>query len=107
VKIAYFDCFSGISGDMCLGALISAGVDFDLLKEELAKMPVKGYDFALAKRKKNGIPVPTFLWITGTDQPERHLADILQIIDGSACRMQLGKKQGCFYPPGSSRGCHP
>jgi hypothetical protein len=84
VKIAYFDCFSGISGDMCLGALISAGVDFDLLKEELAKMPVKGYDLRWQKEKRNGIACANiFVDLLETDQPERHLADILQIIDGS------------------------
>jgi hypothetical protein len=38
MKIAYFDCFSGISGDMCLGALVSAGVDFEHLKEELSRL---------------------------------------------------------------------
>jgi hypothetical protein len=38
MKIAYFDCFSGISGDMVLGALIDAGLEPALLQEELAKL---------------------------------------------------------------------
>jgi len=38
MKIAYFDCFSGISGDMTLGAMVDVGVDPELLKSELAKL---------------------------------------------------------------------
>ena len=44
LKIAYFDCFSGISGDMCLGALVDAGVPLKILAEELKKIPVTGYE---------------------------------------------------------------
>ena len=36
MKIAYFDCFAGASGDMILGALVDAGLDPDLLNRELA-----------------------------------------------------------------------
>ena len=41
MKIAYFDCFSGISGDMVLGALVDAGLDLDSLRNELAKLNLK------------------------------------------------------------------
>ena len=43
MSIAYFDCFSGISGDMILGALVDAGMDFEVLNTELKKLPVDGY----------------------------------------------------------------
>jgi uncharacterized protein (TIGR00299 family) protein len=43
MRIAYFDCFSGISGDMCLGALVDAGVSIKELKKELEKISVRGY----------------------------------------------------------------
>ena len=43
MAIAYFDCFSGISGDMILGALVDAGLDLEILKEELKKLPVDDY----------------------------------------------------------------
>jgi uncharacterized protein (DUF111 family) len=42
MRLAYFDCFAGISGDMTLGALVDAGVDVALLREELTKLPVSG-----------------------------------------------------------------
>jgi len=43
MKIAYLDCFSGISGDMFLGALLDAGLSFDQLKEGISRLPLTGY----------------------------------------------------------------
>lgn len=84
MKIAYFDCFSGISGDMCLGALAGAGVSFDLLREELTKLPVEGYALRQEKVKRNGIgAIDVFVDLLEMNQPERCLADIREIIDGS------------------------
>ena len=84
MKIAYFDCFSGISGDMCLGALVSAGVDFDHLKEELSRLPVGGYDLSWEKVRRNGIAaVSVRVKLLEVNQPERRLADIIRIIDSS------------------------
>lgn len=54
-KSAYFDCFSGISGDMCLGALIDAGADIDIIKNELAKLPVSSYSISHSKVIRSGI----------------------------------------------------
>ena len=55
MKIAYFDCFSGISGDMCLGALVDAGVSMKKLLRELEKIPLKGYEVRVRKVKRAGI----------------------------------------------------
>jgi uncharacterized protein (TIGR00299 family) protein len=55
LKIAYLDCFSGISGDMCLGALVGAGVSPKKLLRELKKLPVKGYQIRISKVKRAGI----------------------------------------------------
>jgi len=43
MRIAYFDCFSGISGDMTLGALLDLGFPESSLREGLAALPVGGY----------------------------------------------------------------
>ena len=53
MKIAYFDCFSGISGDMCLGALIDAGVSIKDLDRELKKIPVRGFRLITKKVKRS------------------------------------------------------
>ena len=55
MKILYYDCFSGISGDMNLGALIDAGVDKDYLTFELSKLNMNGYEINIKKDVKNGI----------------------------------------------------
>lgn len=54
MKIAYFDCSSGISGDMCLGALIDAGVPAAKLENELRKIPIKGYKLKVKRVKRSG-----------------------------------------------------
>jgi pyridinium-3,5-bisthiocarboxylic acid mononucleotide nickel chelatase len=55
MKIAYFDCFSGISGDMCLGALVDAGVPLKHIERELKKIPVKGYRLASRNVKRKNL----------------------------------------------------
>ncbi|MDH4028885.1 MAG: LarC family nickel insertion protein, partial [Nitrospirota bacterium] len=52
--IAYFDCFSGISGDMILGALVDAGVSVSRLASELSHLPVKGYRLESKKVERAG-----------------------------------------------------
>ncbi|HZV47553.1 MAG TPA: nickel pincer cofactor biosynthesis protein LarC [Thermodesulfovibrionales bacterium] len=49
MKVAYFDCFSGISGDMCLGAIVDAGVPLKALEKELKKIPITGYRLSMKK----------------------------------------------------------
>ncbi|MCF6148959.1 MAG: nickel pincer cofactor biosynthesis protein LarC [Candidatus Kuenenia sp.] len=55
MKIAYFDCFSGISGDMILGALVDAGLEISLLRTELEKLHLYGYKISGEKVKRAGI----------------------------------------------------
>ncbi len=55
MKIAYFDCFAGISGDMTLGALVDAGADFEALKSELAKLGLDEYELSVDRVVKRGI----------------------------------------------------
>ena len=98
MRIAYFDCFSGISGDMCLGALISAGVDFDRLKEELTKLPVEGYALRWEKVKRNGITSANFFVdMLDVEQPERRLADIHGIIDRSELPEEVKEKSKAVF----------
>jgi uncharacterized protein (TIGR00299 family) protein len=69
MKILYFDCFSGISGDMNLGAMIDLGVDFDYLLNELKKLSISGYEIKVQKAIKKGIE-GTKLEVKLTHQPE-------------------------------------
>jgi uncharacterized protein (TIGR00299 family) protein len=60
MKTCYFDCFSGISGDMTVGALIDAGADFDAIKEGLKSLGVEGYTVSAEKVLKNGVHATQF-----------------------------------------------
>ena len=53
--LLYFDCFSGISGDMTLGALIDLGVPVPWLREKLTSLPLSGFDLTAADVAYNGI----------------------------------------------------
>jgi pyridinium-3,5-bisthiocarboxylic acid mononucleotide nickel chelatase len=55
MKTAYLDCSSGISGDMCLGALVDAGAGINKIKAELNKLRLDGYSISAKKVKRNGI----------------------------------------------------
>ncbi len=55
MKIAYFDCFSGISGDMILGAFVDAGLDINFLQEQLAQLHLHGCEISAEKVKRAGI----------------------------------------------------
>ncbi|MBI5585170.1 MAG: nickel pincer cofactor biosynthesis protein LarC [Deltaproteobacteria bacterium] len=86
MKIAYFDCFSGASGDMILGALLDAGLPLEYLKQELAKLSLSHYDLQVRKVVKNGLSGSQALVAIDQDHHHhhhRHLADIQAIIEGS------------------------
>jgi pyridinium-3,5-bisthiocarboxylic acid mononucleotide nickel chelatase len=55
MKVLYYDCFTGISGDMNLGALIDLGVDESYLLQELAKLNIRGYSIEVSKDNRRGI----------------------------------------------------
>ena len=55
MKTLYLDIFSGISGDMFIGALIDLGVDARKLERELGKLKLDGYHLHVARRQKSGI----------------------------------------------------
>jgi len=85
MKIAYTDCFSGISGDMLLAALLDAGLDEDLLRRELQKLAIGPFDLAISTTRKAGIKA-TRIGINagaGANQQFRNLAAILAILRAS------------------------
>jgi uncharacterized protein (TIGR00299 family) protein len=83
MKIAYFDCFSGVSGDMILGALIDAGLKLYELEEELKKLKINGYKIYIKETKRKGIKGTKFNIEINEKGVERNLEDILKIVDES------------------------
>jgi len=89
--IAYFDCFSGISGNMVLGALLDAGLNRKLLEKELGKLKLKGYGIVVSKVKKNGI-AGTYFNVKTKDYKKRSLRTIRQLIAKSGLDSGVKKK---------------
>src|SRR5215475_525056 len=83
MKLAYFDCFSGISGDMTLGALVDTGVSLEHLRERLRGLEVSGWEISSEKVWKNGMS-STYVKVETEDQSKhRSLSAILDILQKS------------------------
>jgi uncharacterized protein (TIGR00299 family) protein len=83
MKAAYFDCFSGISGDMTLGALVDAGCPLERLREDLKGLEVPGWQISAEKVWKNGMAATHVSVRTNDPQTHRSLSTILDIIEKS------------------------
>jgi pyridinium-3,5-bisthiocarboxylic acid mononucleotide nickel chelatase len=83
MKLAYFDCFSGISGDMTLGAIVDAGCSADLLRSELQALKVPGWELSTEKVWKNGMSATYVRVKTEDQQKHRSLSAILEILQSS------------------------
>ena len=84
-RIAYLDCFSGVSGDMLLGALLDAGVGGDALGAELQKLGVDGWSLRAERVRRAGIAATlVHVELAETPQPHRRLADIIALLDASS-----------------------
>jgi len=80
VKLAYFDCFSGISGDMLLGAFVACGVELAALEKEVGRLGLEGVRWQ-QERVKRGSFMATRVIITAPPSPHhRHYADIVDMI---------------------------
>ena len=72
-KILYFDCSSGISGDMTLGALLDLGVDRQKFLNELKKLNLEGYEIAFETVQRNAITATHVnVILTGEQQETLH-----------------------------------
>ncbi len=83
MTLAYLDCFSGISGDMLLGALLDAGLPLERLQAGLAALPLGGYRLEVELYSDKGIRGKRVAVEMTEPQPERHLSEIEQIITAS------------------------
>lgn len=82
--IAYFDCFSGISGDMCLGALVDLGVSSGWLQKTLREaVGLKGFEIHTERVERHGISACRLQVSVQSGQKSRNYWDIQQIIDRS------------------------
>ena len=89
MKTLYFDCFAGASGDMILGALVSAGVEPRALTEQLQLLGIGGWQVNFEKVDRSGISATYARVQTSHGHAHRHLSDILKIIYDSRLRQSV------------------
>jgi pyridinium-3,5-bisthiocarboxylic acid mononucleotide nickel chelatase len=82
MKIASFDCFSGISGDMCLGALVSAGWPAAELEALPARLKLEGASIAVSATRRGPFAATRVEVSVSGKQPHRHLHHVIAIIEG-------------------------
>lgn len=91
--IAYVDCFSGVSGDMLLAGLLDAGLDPDRLRQELRRVPLGGYTLEVQRVSQHGLTGTSVRVVVAEPaSPERHLADILALVEQSALAEPVKEK---------------
>lgn len=83
MKIAYFDCIAGASGDMILGSLVDAGWPIEALRAELEKLHIPDFEIEARPVLKNGFAATKIDVRVSDNAPERRLADILMVVNGS------------------------
>jgi uncharacterized protein (TIGR00299 family) protein len=83
MRTAYFDAFSGLSGDMIVGALLDAGANFDALRSVVEALQLPGCKLSTRRKAVSGIEALKFEVEVLEPQPERRLRDIRAIIEGA------------------------
>lgn len=86
MRSLYYDCFSGISGDMNLGAMLDLGVDPQMLIGELKKLDIGPYEIIIRKEQRKGITGTRVEVIVPQESQtdERHFGDIVAILEQSS-----------------------
>ena len=97
MKVAYFDCFAGISGDMTLGALVDAGLSFAALKSELDKLSVREFTLSQRRVEKHGIAGTKIDVNAREGHVHRHLKDVLKIINSSSISASAKEKAASVF----------
>jgi pyridinium-3,5-bisthiocarboxylic acid mononucleotide nickel chelatase len=97
MKLAYFECFSGISGDMTLGALVDAGCDIEHLRAGLRGLQVPGWELSAEKVWKSGMAATYVRVKTEDQQKHRSLSTILQILKDSQLAPQVRDRASAIF----------
>ncbi len=104
MKVIYFDCFSGVAGDMILGALLDTGlISLPVLKEELSKLNLYGYELSSRKVVKQGIAgTKADVEIPKNDKHNHNhnhkgLAEIQKLIQDSSLNADIKKRALCIF----------
>ncbi len=96
MKLCYLDPFSGISGDMTVGALLDAGANFEALREALSSLST-GAAFRFEKTKRCGISAGKFFVDAVDTKSHRHLSHILKMIDAAPLTDRVKQQSAAVF----------
>ena len=89
-RIVYFDCASGASGDMLLGAVVDLGLPIDRLRDELAKLLLPGYRIEARSVTRSGLAATKVDVVPeGPSPAHRHLRHILELLEASGLEAEV------------------
>ncbi|HEX9123534.1 MAG TPA: nickel pincer cofactor biosynthesis protein LarC [Actinomycetota bacterium] len=97
MRIAYFDCVAGISGNMALGALVDAGADADELRAALSRLPLEPFDLEIEEVDRHGLRARHVEVRTTTAGVIRTYSSIRALLDASDLPVEAKRvAQGIF-----------
>jgi uncharacterized protein (TIGR00299 family) protein len=97
-RIVYFDCASGASGDMLLGAVVDLGLPLEHLREELARLPLGGYRLEARGVVRSGLAATKVdVVVEDGQKPHRHLRNILAILDESTLDAEVKERAAALF----------
>jgi hypothetical protein len=97
VRIAYFDCFSGISGDMTLGALVSAGWPFERLESLPRRLGLEGVRVTSEEARRGPFAATRVVVRVERDQPHRHLRHVLAALEADGIEPRVRERAGAVF----------
>jgi len=98
LRIGYFNCFSGVSGDMILGALLDAGLSLDSLTAALARLPLSGYRIS-AQPASRGVITGTqaIVAVDESTRERRGIKDILSLVENSELSQRAKERSALIF----------
>jgi len=109
-RLVYFDCASGASGDMLLGALVDLGLPLDALRAELAKVPLGGYRLEARRVDRSGLQATKVDVVQEAERPDHHhghrhehthahrgLREILDLLERSALAAEVKDRAASLF----------
>src|SRR5438445_11523609 len=97
MKLLYFDCFSGISGDMVLGALVDAGWELHAIERELQLLAVSGWQMSAERVQKNAGSATRVRVETSEHHQHRGLSAILDLIGKAGFPPRAAQRATRFF----------
>jgi len=101
-RIAYFDCFSGISGDMVLGALVNAGAELREIELRLRGLGLENWSISAEKVQRGAIFATHVKVKSGEEHHHRGLSVILKRIEGANLAPRVSARAAKIFEPHSA-----